>query len=234
MRVRIKFTKNGPLKFVGHLDVMRYFQKAIRRADLPAAYSEGFNPHMIMSFAYPLGVGVTSSGEYFDLDLTCEMPTAMITSRLNETMAEGIEIVSTIKIPENKNSKGMSLVAAADYLVTFREGLEPEADYKKLLEGFLSQPSIIVLKKTKKSETETDIRPMIYAMELRDDGIFMQVSSGSANNLKPELVMEAFYRFMGEPLQEFAWMIHRLEIYADIGNEKRNLVPLGSLGEAVE
>ena len=103
MRVRIKFTKNGPLKFVGHLDVMRYFQKAIRRADLPAAYSEGFNPHMIMSFAYPLGVGVTSSGEYFDLDLTCEMPTAMITSRLNETMAEGIEIVSTIKIPDRKS-----------------------------------------------------------------------------------------------------------------------------------
>ena len=66
MKVRIKFTKEGPMKFVGHLDTMRYFQKAIRRAELPIAFSGGYSPHMIMSFAAPLGVGVTSTGEYFD------------------------------------------------------------------------------------------------------------------------------------------------------------------------
>ena len=57
------------MKFIGHLDTMRFFQKAIRRADIPVAYSEGFSPHMIMSFAAPLGVGTTSSGEYFDMQL---------------------------------------------------------------------------------------------------------------------------------------------------------------------
>ena len=57
MKVRIKFSKEGPVKFVGHLDTMRYFQKAIRRANLPVAFSGGFSPHMIMSFAAPLGVG---------------------------------------------------------------------------------------------------------------------------------------------------------------------------------
>ena len=65
MKVRIKFTKEGPMKFVGHLDTMRYFQKAIRRAELPIAFSGGYSPHMIMSFAAPLGVGITSDGEYF-------------------------------------------------------------------------------------------------------------------------------------------------------------------------
>ena len=61
MKVRIKFTKEGPMKFVGHLDTMRYFQKAVRRAELPIAFSGGYSPHMIMSFAAPLGVGVTST-----------------------------------------------------------------------------------------------------------------------------------------------------------------------------
>ena len=70
MKYRVKFSKNGPVRFVGHLDMMRYFQKAIRRAGLPIKYSEGFNPHQIMSFAAPLGVGVTSDGEYMDIELS--------------------------------------------------------------------------------------------------------------------------------------------------------------------
>ena len=61
MKVRIKFSKEGPVKFVGHLDTMRYFQKAIRRANLPVAFSGGYSPHMIMSFAAPLGVGTEST-----------------------------------------------------------------------------------------------------------------------------------------------------------------------------
>ena len=67
--IRVKFRKYGCLKFIGHLDVMRYFQKAIRRADIAVCYSEGFSPHMIMSFAAPLGVGLTSDGEYMDISV---------------------------------------------------------------------------------------------------------------------------------------------------------------------
>ena len=62
LKVRVKFSKEGAMKFIGHLDIMRYFQKAIRRANIPIAFSGGFSPHMIMSFAAPLGVGVTSAG----------------------------------------------------------------------------------------------------------------------------------------------------------------------------
>ena len=67
MKVRVKFSKYGPVKFIGHLDVMRYFQKAIRRADIDILYSEGYSPHQIMSFASPLGLGITSEGEYMDI-----------------------------------------------------------------------------------------------------------------------------------------------------------------------
>ena len=87
MKIRIKFAKTGCMKFIGHLDIMRFFQKAIRRSGLPIAFSEGFSPHMIMSFAAPLGVGVTSSGEYFDMELTEEISSAEITDRLNRELS---------------------------------------------------------------------------------------------------------------------------------------------------
>ena len=98
MKVRIKFTKTGAMKFVGHLDTMRYFQKAIRRAELPVAFSGGYSPHMIMSFAAPLGVGTTSLGEYFDMELTEKVPTAEIEDRLNAVMVEGVTISSARQV----------------------------------------------------------------------------------------------------------------------------------------
>ena len=67
MNVRVRFAKYGAVKFIGHLDVLRYFQKAVRRSGLKIAYSQGFHPHQIMSFASPLGVGITSEGEYMDM-----------------------------------------------------------------------------------------------------------------------------------------------------------------------
>ena len=70
MMVRVKFAKYGPLRFTGHLDVLRFFQKAIRRAGLDVVYTHGFNPHQVMSFAAPLGVGLCSVGEYMDVEIT--------------------------------------------------------------------------------------------------------------------------------------------------------------------
>ena len=67
MKIRIKFTKTGNMRFIGHLDILRYFQKLLRRAEVDVKYSEGFSPHPVMSFAQPLGLGDTSEGEYLDL-----------------------------------------------------------------------------------------------------------------------------------------------------------------------
>ena len=68
-KIRIRFRKWGCMKYIGHLDMMRYFQKVMRRADVDIRYSEGFSPHQIMSFAAPLGVGITSDGEYLDIEV---------------------------------------------------------------------------------------------------------------------------------------------------------------------
>lgn len=136
MKVRIKFAKEGMMKFIGHLDIMRYFQKAIRRAELPIAYSEGFSPHMILSFAAPLGVGITSLGEYFDMELTREMPTEEIRRRLDQEMVEGMRVLSARRVPDGKTSKAMSLVAAADYRILFREDVSRPGDGRRKRRSF--------------------------------------------------------------------------------------------------
>ena len=223
------------MKFIGHLDMMRYFQKAIRRSEIDVAYSSGYSPHMIMSFASPLGVGTTSSAEYFDLELQSVTNSKDMTRRLNNTMANGCKVLSIRQIPDVKASKGMSLVAATDYYVEFREGLAPKSDWKSALTDFFAQKEIIVHKKTKRSEADVDIRPFVYQLKAEGDKIFIQVASGSAYNLKPEPVIEALYRFLGEEMPEFALMVHRQEVYADIGKEaRRQLVSLEDLGEEIE
>jgi len=235
LKVRVKFEKLGAVKFIGHLDMMRYFQKAIRRADIDIAYTEGFSPHMIMSFASPLGVGVTSSAEYFDMELRSAMPSHEMTRRFNTVMADGVQVISVREIPDGKANKGMSLVAAADYYVEFRDGKIPSRDWPDQLSVFFAQPSITISKKTKRSEQEVDIRPWIYELNCEGNRIFMKLASGSVQNLKPELVMEAFYRFLDKEPQPFAFMIHRQEVYANLGTPgQQKLLSLESLGEEIE
>ncbi len=223
------------MKFIGHLDTMRYFQKAIRRADIPIAYSEGFSPHMIMSFAAPLGVGTTSSGEYFDMQLASDMPTGEIVARLNHTMAAGMEVLSAVKVEDGKASKAMSLVAAADYRVTFRENKEFVPDWKEKLEEYIRQPEICVFKKTKRSEKTVNIKPFIYQFSIQGEEIHLQLAAASSNYTKPEQVMDGFAQWLGVLPKSFAYVVHRQEVYADQGNEqKHQFVTLESLGEEVE
>ena len=78
MKVRIRFSKTGALVYIGHLDVMRYFQKLFRRSGIPVAYTEGFSPHQILSFSHPLPLGMESAGEYADVELTCRITSGLI------------------------------------------------------------------------------------------------------------------------------------------------------------
>lgn len=234
MKIRIKFAKEGAMKFIGHLDIMRYFQRAIRRAGIDVAYTEGFSPHMIMSFANPLGVGLTSEAEYFDLVIRTAYPSQELIDRLNAVMVEGMRVLNVVQVPEEKASKAMSLVAAADYLVGFRYPETLPADWKDKFSTFMEQPSITVTKKTKKGEKEMDIRPLVYGWHFEKDGIFLQVSSGSSDNLRPELVVEAFAKAYYLPLNEFSLLIHRKEVYADLGGDKEHdFRPLDALGKTI-
>lgn len=232
MKVRIKFAKKGTMKFIGHLDIMRYFQKAIRRAGIDIAYSEGFSPHQIMSFAAPLGVGLESNGEYFDVELNSAESSKAVLDALQAQMVAGMDILEVKELPE-KVGNAMASVAAAGYTVYFRDGYEPDFDYMSQIEAFFAQKEIVVTKQTKKSEMELDIRPLIYEMRPTDDkkGIYMLVDASSSGNIKPGLVMEAFCAQHGFALQEFSLCVTREDTYTNKGTvEKPVFVPLGDMG----
>ncbi|MCD8362159.1 MAG: TIGR03936 family radical SAM-associated protein [Lachnospiraceae bacterium] len=236
MKVRVKFSKKGSMKFIGHLDVMRYFQKLIRRAGLDVAFTEGFNPHMIMSFASPLGIGLTSDAEYMDIELLSPISSKDAIESLNQAGTEELEVTGFVQIPEGKADKAMTLVAAADYTLRFRAGHEPSADWKNGLTDFFARESIPVMKKTKRSEKEVDIRPMIYEWSFREESetIFLKLASGSVENLKPELVMDTYLKTLGVEPDPLAYEINRCEIYADLGTEgSRKLVSLYELGKEI-
>lgn len=267
MKARIKFQKYGAMKFIGHLDVMRYFQKAFRRAEFDNVYSKGFSPHQVMSFAAPLGVGLTSDGEYLDVELNSSDSPEVMINRLNEVMVEGVHITGFRNLLDREENKkavtAMSLVSSADYLVSLKDGYSLDAsihsqeDFEKAFRNFISQNEIIIGKKTKTKETQVDIKPMItlaafneteYRTELQnnrktgnketissvadvyDNGIkvYLQLDTGSAANLKPELVMEAFCEYQGLPYNKFAWQVHRIEVYTR-EEESGKLVPLDCL-----
>lgn len=208
------------MKFIGHLDIMRYFQKCMRRADIDIRYSEGFSPHQIMSFAAPLGVGITSEGEYLDIEVHSTRSSQESVLALNEVMVEGMKVLEYKKLPDTAKTS-MALVAAADYRI-YKKPTANTAEYisariediSARIEEFLQQDEILIVKQTKKSEITMDLKPLIYEMKW-EDGFFLKVCTGSKVNVKPELVLEAFFKFCGSEFEPLEWQIHRLELYAD-------------------
>lgn len=239
MEVRIKFAKYDTMKFISHLDVMRYFQKAVRRSGLDVAYSEGFNPHQIMSFAAPLGVGQTSESEYFDIELKTVPPLNELVDRLNATMTDGMRILDAEllppPVPQVKRETAMALVAASSYLVMRKDGYDTDLSKEELEQkfvAFLSQNSIPFVKKSKKTEAEIDLAQFIFDYSAQgnttefsgeyENGVvfYLLLSAGSVNNVKPDTVMEAFYAYMGKEYNPYAYQFHRLETYADLSLRK--------------
>ena len=223
MKVRIKFSKEGPVRFIGHLDIMRYFQQAIRRAGIDIAYSTGFSPHQIMSFASPLSVGHESCGEYFDVELNSITDTEDIKMRLNQTMAEGIQILQVAVLDETEGN-AMASVAAADYLISFRDSVSLPDDWKEKLTAFYEKDKIPVIKKTKKGEREIDLKETIYQLEIREDQVYMLLDAGSGSNMKPGFVLETFCTAENISLPEYPFRVRRLETYKRTGEGR--LVPL--------
>lgn len=244
MKIRIRFRKYGVMKFIGHLDIMRYFQKAMRRADIDICYSEGFSPHQIMSFAAPLGVGITSDGEYLDIEVHETRSSKESLRALNETMVEGVECTEYVKLADNAKT-AMSIVAAADYDLYFKEGYEPpvtlEAFRQGLIDFFVTPKEVLVTKQTKKSEKVMDLKQLVYDFGVeerkREDGIcvpsfYLMVSTGSTDNVKPEMVVEALFGAMGLSYEPNAIQIHRRDVYA--AAEDGSYVSLGSMGTQID
>ena len=237
MKARLKFSKIGSMRFIGHLDVMRYFQKAFRRA---VSYSKGFSPHQLMSFASPLGIGLSSDAEYLDVTLEKSDSQEEMIERINAVMNDEIT-VKDFTILDDEAKPSMAMLSACDYVICIKPDKDnPLTDYafaKEAVRKIKEAEKIEILKKTKRSEKVVDIKPNIYHIENDMDAFknetkndygsleldtafykpvfYCQLTAGSVVNIKPELVLEAMAKMNGFEYDTLDYQIHRLEMYAD-------------------
>lgn len=169
MRTRIRFSKFGSMKYLGHLDVMRYFQKAIRRTDLDVCYSEGYHPHQIMSFAQPLSLALTSDGEYFDVEFKTEHSEEEILTKLTAAMGAEFAVSHVTRLNDyvqnTRKVTSMSLIHAAAYYIEAKLGVAVNSEHVRMLAACKEFP---IMRKTKSSEKEYDLMTGIRELWLMD------------------------------------------------------------------
>jgi len=210
---RVKFEKIDNMKFIGHLDLLKLFQRAVKRSGLPVAYSKGFNPHQIMSFALPLSVGIESIGEIVDIEFTKELDCTDAALKLNVTMPDGLKVLNVKRLLKGEKNAAASLTAAI-YEVVFPKEISPE-----IIDEILNRNEIIVTKKSKKGEKTLDIRPMIYKIEaLGSSAIQLTIATGSALNLKAEVAAELICERLDMPYVLGDVRIKRLELFGEKGS----------------
>ncbi len=186
---RMKFAKTGRAKYISHLDLMRCFQRCIRRAELPIAYSEGFHPHMLIVFAAALSLGFESGCEIIGIQLSEELPFEEVRDRMNAILPEGIEVLSCYA-PKHK----MGQMGYAEYKVTLP--CENSAELHKSWNEFMSQEKILVEKKTKRGFKEIDLKEQteLLGAEETEEGLelYLRLPAGSTVNVNPSLLIETF------------------------------------------
>ena len=228
IKIRMRLAKYGPMKFIGHLELMRFLQKCIRRTDIDIRYSDGITPRMIMSTAMPLGLGLTSTGEYVDIEIGSPISTEHALEQLRPLMPEGLEILDFRQIGETvpaggggnarKPQKAMSVVAAAEYRVKFRENFAVPENWREILMSFVGQEEILWTKGTKKGFRTLDMKPLIYSFSCPGDEIHMCVCSRVGENLRPEQIIGEAFRSNGIGFPEdalSALRIHRTDLLAE-------------------
>jgi radical SAM-linked protein len=206
MKVRIQFSKSGPLRFVGHLDFLRGWGQALRRSGLPLAFSQGFNPHILLGFALPLPLGMASVYDYADLTFAKQICLIDAAEQLRLHVPEGLIIHRMV---ENTGRNAAAVTAAADYVLPISGA---NTEIKKNVEELLAAKEWVIPKKTKSGIKKTDIRPDIFAVSLSDKEVTMRLAAGSGRFLNPVTVAEivAGRKVSVEELI-------RLELYEQVG-----------------
>jgi len=217
---RIHFSKSGCLRYVSHLDVIRIFKRAFKRAGIQLAYSQGFNPHPKMGFAQPLALGYTGDDEVFAFDTLQSYQPEDIRQSLNRELPAGMDVSFCAPIEAGGKSLA-SMVCAAEYEIRFPlEGFGTGDPHRVRWNDFL-QEAIMVPKKNKKTKSwePVNIRPQIRQVTsaVQDDQFCVTVwlDAGSQSHLSPELVIPALMKFLDLPLERSDIEVTRLHIKFD-------------------
>ncbi|MCL2377039.1 MAG: TIGR03936 family radical SAM-associated protein [Defluviitaleaceae bacterium] len=206
-RYRITFAKEGAARFLGHLDLQSLFQKAIKRAKLPVGYSEGFNPHQLLSFAAPLPLGMAGKAEILEVFLTHEVTEGDIVTALDAQMPLGMTIRRATHVPSIGKSAA-ALMRIATYSIAFSAALGLD----EIIVKIMNTETIVVRKKSKKGMSTADIRPDIFDLAVVGKALHATLACGSERNLKPEVLAQYILQLAGIAPEDCDITYERLEI----------------------
>lgn len=181
MRAVVKYARRGAARYVSHLDMQRAFGRALRRANLPVKFSEGFNPHIMMSFASPLSVGIGTEGDYLEVRFSEDCAGEEIKSRLNAVLPGDIRIVSAGRMEEGA-PKLMAQNHAAGYELVFDRDMEEAARAFLKTESFLARD---------RKGREIDIRPLVLSLEAKGNMLTALLANSSRAALNPAVLAGA-------------------------------------------
>lgn len=189
INLRAFYTKTGRAKYISHLDMNRCMDRAIKRSGLPVWYTEGFNPHIYTTFALPISLGFESLCESMDFRLVQELPLDEVAERLNACLPEGIRVLR-VAPPVLKPEA----IKWADYQIKLWFDGRDSAEIVGLLTAAYDRPELVVTKKTKRSQQQIDIKPLIAQFEAtaHEDAVQLQVrlAAGIHTNINPMLLVE--------------------------------------------
>ena len=215
----ILFSKTGLIRFTSHLDLLRMFKRAFRRAEIPVSYSQWFNPHPRMGFCQPLSLGYTGLGELIEFQTDSDKGRAEWLGSMRNNLPDGIELKSIGIIADGQKSMAASCFAA-DYDIEFRVPYDLK-DFDDVVKEFMAQDSILVSKKTKSGKmSDIDIKPRIRSLKVDERGgrlvLGAVLDSGSASNLSPELLIRAFCDYALPFAERYDISVTRKELYLDV------------------
>ena len=185
MIYRIKYGRYEGVKYISHLDILKLFDRATRRADLPVAYSEGFNPHPKFVFGMPIPVGTTSESEYVDITFTEDIKKEDVLNKLNDALPPSVRILEINEITE-QTPNIMKNMAAAKYRIKadFEEG-----EIEKIVARAHEKDELVVEKKSKSGTKMVDIRPMIFFAKKEEDALILTIAAGNEVTLRADLAV---------------------------------------------
>lgn len=222
MRALIRFGKQARLRFISHLDLQRFFQRAVNRTGLPIAWSQGFNPHPVMSFGSALALGWTSEYEVIDIKLSAPMGRKRTEDAVRAALPEDLPVLE-VRLIDDKHPAPMAQVKMSDYIITL-EGENAEAVYDQV-SAFLAREHVMAIKKTKSGEKEIDIRPLAVELRKTDDGLYARLMLTEQNTLKPDLLVRTLADMAGVEAPEMR--IHRTMLLGE--DATREIRPLMAL-----
>ncbi|RBP68970.1 radical SAM-linked protein [Alkalibaculum bacchi] len=221
---RIKYAKGNEIKYISHLDFQRSFHRLLNRAGIDVAFSQGFNPHLKVSYAMAMPVGMTSEGEYLDVELVAPMDGEKLKALLNEQSPKGLEILA-VKILEEPVKSLASVITEGILKVEVPvEDHVTENKIREVIREILKKDTLELTRKNKKGKLVTkNIRSYIKKLELdrissNKAHLDMVLSMGSIDNLNPQLLLDYIIREY-KIFKEFPKAkIHRVDMLVD-GNE---------------